>query len=166
LRAEHDIRPFQVDRVEIETYRIAKLQCDLQAWPQSPQEARFNFRYVVSVALQDGCATPKQFNMERVNDPELRSSAPEVVVHIGNEFEQNYPKEWGSRVKLKLKDGRTIEEIVRFPKGDPENPIVLSEIREKFLSLARNTLPLVRARTIYKSLGALAQNPDVRALSL
>jgi 2-methylcitrate dehydratase PrpD len=166
LRAEHDLRPFHVEHVEIETYRIAKLQCDHKAWPQSPQEARFNFRYVVSVVLQYGCASPQQFNIERLRDQELRSSAPEVVVLVGNEFERNYPKEWGSRVSLDLKDGRKLEKIVRFPKGDPENPLVPSETREKFISLAKNTLPVDQALALGKSLEDLAQIPDVRTLSL
>jgi 2-methylcitrate dehydratase PrpD len=56
LRRRRALALPQVRRVEIETFRFAKLQCDHPDWPRSPQEVRFNFRYAAAVVLQDGAA--------------------------------------------------------------------------------------------------------------
>jgi 2-methylcitrate dehydratase PrpD len=166
LRSEHHLTLERVDHLEIDTYRFAKLQCDNQSWPQSSQEAKFNFRYAASVVLEDGAADTRQFSTERIQDMRLRKRAPEVLVSIGEDFESRYPMEWGSKVSVFLKDGQVLTKSVRFPKGDPENPIRQDELMRKFLALAQFCKSEDQAREIYEKLENLDAITNVRTIRL
>lgn len=48
------------------------------------------------------------------------------------EAEKLYPKAYPATLVATLKDGRTMEAHVDYPKGDPENPASLEEIVDKF----------------------------------
>jgi 2-methylcitrate dehydratase PrpD len=52
------------------------------------------------------------------------------------ELEKNYPREWPAWARITLKDGHTVSAHVRFPKGDPENPLSWEELVEKYCALA------------------------------
>ena len=52
------------------------------------------------------------------------------------EIESRYPQEWPVHVRLLLTDGTTLEESIKYPKGDPENQLSSTEMREKFRMLA------------------------------
>jgi 2-methylcitrate dehydratase PrpD len=166
LRAEHDLSLENVRRVRIDTYEIAKLQCDHVMWPQSSQEAKFNFRYAVSVALNDGVAFIEQFCKPRIQDPKLQARAPEVNVFVNAEFEGRYPEEWGCEVTITRTDGRAFTKQVRFAKGTPQNPLSESEVKEKYLSLAPIGLPEGQCHELRRLLDRFEQIADVSKLPL
>jgi 2-methylcitrate dehydratase PrpD len=47
-----------------------------------------------------------------------------------------------------LKNGEKFEKFVRYPKGDPENPLSWEELSAKFHSLAMRVLPGERCEKI------------------
>ena len=47
-----------------------------------------------------------------------------------------FPREWPARVAIELETGERYEDSVRYPKGDPENPLTCEEMAAKFRSLA------------------------------
>ena len=63
-------------------------------------------------------------------------------------LEENFPREWPARVRMELEDGRQLEQSVRFPKGDPQNPLTAGEMAAKFRSLAGAVLPAARCDEI------------------
>jgi 2-methylcitrate dehydratase PrpD len=166
LRSDYQLRLDQVDRVVIDTYRFAKMQCDHKSWPQSSQEAKFNFRYAVSVVLEDGEAGIRQFSTERLLDGRLRTRAPEVSVNIGDDFESRYPMEWGSKVSAFLTDGQVLTKTIRYPKGDPENPIRQDELKHKFLTLTQISKSENEARELLVKLESLEKVNDLRTVRL
>ena len=46
-----------------------------------------------------------------------------------------------TRVKVQLTNGDEFEKVVRFPEGDPENPLSWQELTTKFQSLAMCVFP-------------------------
>ena len=64
-----------------------------------------------------------------------------VVLQKDIRIEKNFPVEWPSIVQVYLTNGQQFEKFVRFPKGDPENPLTWEELSAKFQSLAMRVLP-------------------------
>ena len=62
---------------------------------------------------------------------------PKVGYARDPELEKNYPREWPAWARMSLQDGREVSAHVRFPKGDPENPLSWDELVEKYRTLAR-----------------------------
>jgi 2-methylcitrate dehydratase PrpD len=51
-------------------------------------------------------------------------------------IEETFPQEWPARISLELEGGQRFEKLVRYPKGDPENPLSWEEMAAKFRALA------------------------------
>jgi 2-methylcitrate dehydratase PrpD len=166
LHFEHNLDIHEVERVDVETYSAAVTQCDHKLWPETPDAARFSTRYAVAVTLADGEALPRQFTMERINDPDLRALAPEVNMRAVDEFDQKYSDEWGGRIRLHTRSGHAFERLVRFPLGDPENPLDDEALRNKFMSLAGDIMPKEQAQRMAAMIENLEHVRNVRDLPL
>jgi 2-methylcitrate dehydratase PrpD len=59
-----------------------------------------------------------------------------VVLVKDPRIEATFPQEWPASVAIELEDGERYEKFVRFPKGDPENPLSWDEMAAKFRALA------------------------------
>jgi 2-methylcitrate dehydratase PrpD len=71
-----------------------------------------------------------------------------VVLVKDAEIEETFPKEWPARVTIHLASGPVYEKFVRYPKGDPENPLTWDEMAAKFQSLAGAVLSSERCSEI------------------
>jgi 2-methylcitrate dehydratase PrpD len=54
-------------------------------------------------------------------------------------------------VRVHLTNGKQCEKHVRFPKGDPQNPLTWQELTTKFQSLAMRVSPKTRCEEIINS---------------
>jgi 2-methylcitrate dehydratase PrpD len=86
-----------------------------------------------------------------LHDPLARALMPKVGYVRDPELETHYPREWPAWARVTLKDGRQLSAHVRYPKGDPENPLSWEELVEKYRALAgavwdRKTLDTVHDR--------------------
>jgi 2-methylcitrate dehydratase PrpD len=86
-----------------------------------------------------------------------------VVLVKDKRIEENFPKEWPARVQIDLTNGKQFKKHVRYPKGDPENPLSWQELSAKFESLATRVIPnagvaqIVRAVSEMKPSSALGE---------
>ena len=79
-------------------------------------------------------------------------------------------------MSVHLTNGKQYEKYVRFPKGDPENPLTWQELSAKFHSLAARVLPTTRCEqiiasvremdssTVLRNIWKLAARPDSLSL--
>ena len=77
-------------------------------------------------------------------------------------LEKNFPEEWPARVRIQLTNGAQYEKYVRFPKGDPENPLSWEELSAKFYSLAMLALPMSRCEQICHAVSELNSSTILR----
>jgi 2-methylcitrate dehydratase PrpD len=152
LATTHNIFPEQVERVEVAVLEAGwPLVCEPQARKYSPSntvDAQFSMPYGAAVALTDRAAGLDQFSGDSFHSPEIKSLMGKVVMVKDNRIEKNFPMEWPAHVQVYLKDGRQFEQFIRFPKGDPENPLSWEELSAKFRSLAARALPRERCEQI------------------
>lgn len=71
-----------------------------------------------------------------------------VVLVKDARLETTFPREWPARVIIHLANGQSYEKFVRYPKGDPENPLTWDELAAKFRSLAGGVLSADRCNQI------------------
>jgi 2-methylcitrate dehydratase PrpD len=94
-----------------------------------------------AVAVVCGAAGLDQFSTEQIRSPGVRQMMDKVVLLKDPLLEETFPREWPARVVIHISNGAAYEEFVRYPKGDPENPLTWEEMAAKFRSLAGAVLP-------------------------
>jgi len=103
--------------------------------PESVVDAQFSMPFGVAVAAIDGAAGLDQFTVEKTRSPKVRELMNKVELLKDPRIEETFPKEWPAQVAIALEDGRRFEKFVRYPKGDPENPLTWDEMKAKFRAL-------------------------------
>ena len=152
LAAANDIQPDQIERVEVAVLEAGwLLVCEPRARKYSPSnvvDAQFSMPYGAAVALACRAAGLDQFAAGNFQSPQLKQLMEKVVLQKDERIEENFPREWPAIVSVHLASGKRYEKHVRFPKGDPENPLTWQELSEKFASLAVRALPRKRCDQI------------------
>jgi len=160
--AEPDITKIEVAILEAGW----NIVCEPRAQKYSPEsvvDAQFSMPFGAAVAVLYGAAGLDQFTLEQVHLPSVAKVMGKVTLVKDPSIEQTFPKEWPARVRVQLCNGQTREKFVRYPKGDPENPLSWSEMADKFRALAGRALPADRCERIIQEL-ATAKPAAVAAL--
>ncbi|MGI9015238.1 MAG: MmgE/PrpD family protein [Phycisphaerales bacterium] len=134
---EHKLAAADVTEVKVEVIaRAADILGDPAKYrPTSKETADHSLPYSLAVGLVDGMVTPLQFKQERIDDPGLIPVMDKIKVVPNDEFEALFPKFQPSRVTITLTDGRSFQQRVDVPKGDPRDPMTEDEIAVKFNAL-------------------------------
>ena len=100
---------------------------------QSPPNAyagKFSTPYCVAAGFILGHAGLDAFTEERVRDPRLRALAAKVRYEI--DPKNPYPSQFTGHVRVRLRDGTTLEERQGHMRGGVEEPLTREDIEEKF----------------------------------
>ena len=166
LATTHDIHPEQVARVEVAVLQAGwPLVCEPRERKYSPSntvDAQFSMPFGAAVALTYRAAGLDQFTGDNVRSPQIRSLMDKVVMTKDRRIEINFPAEWPAYVQVHLTNGKQFEKYVRFPKGDPENPLSWEELSAKFHSLAIRALPQKRCEQISDSARGIDRSAVLR----
>ncbi len=137
---EHNLQPHQVERVTIGMLEtgipVICEPAERKRHPLSVVDAQFSLPFGVAVALAKRRAGLEEFTLSMLHDSQVQELMPKVGYVRDSELEKNYPKEWPAWAQVTLKDGREVSARVRFPKGDPENPLSWDELIDKYCMLA------------------------------
>ncbi|HZE58922.1 MAG TPA: MmgE/PrpD family protein, partial [Burkholderiales bacterium] len=98
--------------------------------PPNAYAGKFSSPYCIAAGFVLGHAGLEAFTEERVRDPRLLALAAKVRYEIdpGNP----YPDRFTGHVRVKLKDGSTVEERQGHMRGGVEEPLTRKDIEEKF----------------------------------
>lgn len=139
LMREHNIESAQIHRIEVAVLEagwgiVAEPQSKKYK-PESVVDAQFSMPFGAAVSAIDGAAGLDQFTADKARSPKIRELMNKVVLVKDPRIEETFPKEWPARVVIELDNGRRFEKFVRYPKGDPENPLSWEELAMKFRAL-------------------------------
>ncbi len=166
LATTHDIYPEQVQRIEVAVLEAGwPLVCEPRARKYSPSngvDAQFSMPYGAAVALIDRAAGLDQFAGESFRSSRIKSLMGKVVLQKDIRIEKNFPEEWPARVSVHLTNGKQFEKYVRFPKGDPKNPLTWQELSVKFHSLATRVFPTAHCDRIVDSVKDMDSPAELR----
>ena len=144
LMHEHHLQAGQIRRIEVAVleagWAIVAEPRATKYHPESVVDAQFSMPFGAAIAALDGAAGLDQFTVEKARSPEVRKLMGMVVLNKDIRIEKNFPLEWPASVAIELEDGRRFDKFVRYPKGDPQNPLTWDELADKFRALAGTLL--------------------------
>ncbi|MBI5869252.1 MAG: MmgE/PrpD family protein [candidate division Zixibacteria bacterium] len=163
LVKEHDIKADDVTHVRVRTVARAKdiLADPTKYHPETKETADHSLPYVVAAAIADRMITPQQFTPARIAEPKLRSLFPKIEVVADAEFERQFPAKKCSAVAITTKDGRTVEQQVDYPRGNPSNPMTDADIEEKFRALTSEVMDKSAQDRVIEAVNSLEHAPDL-----
>ena len=152
----HDLQPSDIASVTVETYSEALAKTD-NPDPTTPYAARFSLQFCTSLTIARRCLSPADFTSGSLLDPTVRGLMSKVRLVATDTFDSFYPAHWSAKVTVTTgpkghttaSPGASFSATVDNPRGDPENPVSLEDIYQKFLGL---TVPVV-GRKLAEELG-------------
>jgi 2-methylcitrate dehydratase PrpD len=148
LRAQHAIRPDQIAEIHCRTAQgpVPRL------W--EPLAAKFSLPYLVALMLVKGRAGLAEFTDEAVQDEAVLGVA--ATVHYELDPTIDYPRQFVGHVRIRLTDGRVVEERQDHPRGGPDFPMTREELEAKFRGNAGLLLPVEKIEEVINAVGGLA----------
>src|SRR5947199_642344 len=157
VRDRHRVRPADVVEIRCRTAAgpVPRLWEPLAAKhaPQNGYAAKFSLPYLLAVILVRGRASLAEFEDDVVRTPEILAVASRVSYEVDPTID--YPRQFVGHLRVRLKDGRVVEEWQDHPRGGPDSPMTRDEIESKFRGNASLVMSDERASLVIRSVLAL-----------
>jgi 2-methylcitrate dehydratase PrpD len=158
LMREHRIDAAAVERIEVAVleagWNIVAEPSEKKYRPEGIVDAQFSMPFGAAVAVLRGAAGLDQFTLDEVRALDIRRMIQKVALVKDPQIEETFPREWPARVEISLANGNRYEKFLRYPKGDPENPLSWEEMEAKFRSLAGAVLSRAQCDRILEQIAA------------
>jgi 2-methylcitrate dehydratase len=99
--------------------------------PSTKEQADYNLKYLVGVALLDGQVGPEQLETERVRRDDVRDILARVHVEAAADLTAAYPERTAARVHIALHDGRELHREQSDFEGSPTRPMSWDRVVQK-----------------------------------
>jgi 2-methylcitrate dehydratase len=100
--------------------------------PQAKEQADYNLKYLIAVALLDDQVGPAQLHPARIQAPDAQALLARVDVRPDEQFTARYPRELGARITIHTKDQRILMKEQVGYEGGLTNPMSWDRAVEKF----------------------------------
>jgi 2-methylcitrate dehydratase len=100
--------------------------------PQAKEQADYNLKYLISVALLDDQVGPAQFQPGRIQAPDAQALLARVELRPDEQFTARYPRELNARITIYTKDQRILMKEQLGYEGGLTNPMSWDRTVEKF----------------------------------
>lgn len=109
--------------------------------PTTALEGKFSIPFCMAIGVLERKAGIAQFRDRKVREPKVMEMMKRVTLYVDDEMEGLGYDQVRSRIRIKLKDGRTVEGRADVAKGHPLKPMSWQELGEKFRDCGRLVLP-------------------------
>jgi 2-methylcitrate dehydratase PrpD len=165
LIREYDIRPEQVERLDVGTNSYMPTAL-IHHHPVNALQGKFSMEFCMASLVLYRKAGLTVFVDDVVRRPEVQEMIGRVHFSVHPEAEAAGSNKMTTILAVHLKGGRTISGRADFGKGTPANPMSYQEVSEKFLDCADFAKwPHEKAAAIVEMVRKLESIPDVRALT-
>jgi 2-methylcitrate dehydratase len=136
LRDEHGITVADVTSVTLEVFQGAFDIAGGGSYgnkdhPSTKEQADYNLKYLVGVALLDGQVGPEQLETERVRRDDVQDVLARVHVEAAADLTAAYPERTAARVHIALHDGRELHREQSDFEGSPTRPMSWDRVVQK-----------------------------------
>lgn len=132
---EHDIRPEQVERLDVGTNHNMP-NALIHHRPTDELQAKFSMEFCVAILLLQRRGGLPEFTNKVVNSPDVQEMIGKVHFGVHPEAEAAGYDKMTTLIDIYLKDGRRYSARADFGKGSPSNPMSFDEVAEKFRGCA------------------------------
>ena len=165
LVRKHDLKPDQVDRIDVWTHP-RRLEHTNRPAPKSALDAKFSVQYCLARAVTD-----RRIMIEHFEGETYRDAAPQKLlarVHAVPYGSDRFPADnhFGAEVQVRTKNGATYVEKVDQPFGRTSaNPLTKERLREKFENCSARVLDAKAVAGIHAAVERFETLSDVRAVT-
>lgn len=135
LRKNHYVDADSIESVKIKTYSLAVKKHD-HTDIKGSASAKMSIPYNFAVTYVLGKTGMEAFEEESLENTDVQNLTKKIVVTEDAQMTAAFPQKTIATVELVLKNGSVLKGESILPKGEPENPLSLEEVIEKFSSLA------------------------------
>lgn len=104
--------------------------------PKDEGEAKFSMKYATAVSIVSGTYNLADLRNAAQMDDEIRTLIRKMEIISVPELEIREKRIRGARVEVIMKDSKVTSYGLDQPKGDPEQPVTIRDIRQKFIDCA------------------------------
>jgi 2-methylcitrate dehydratase PrpD len=158
LQHAHGFGADDVTAIAIESFAEAVALGSRCAVPQATDDAQYSLPYPVAAALVFGRIGADEVAAPKLADPRVRRLLTVTTLTEDAELSSRFPAERWARVRVTLRDGRTLISEAARARGNPENPLGDDELRDKYRALAEPVLGAARTTRIEHAVDALASD--------
>ncbi|MEO5764566.1 MAG: MmgE/PrpD family protein [Casimicrobiaceae bacterium] len=158
LQRAHGFRDADVAAIAIESFREAIDLGSQCRYPATTDEAQYSLPYPVAAALVFGRLGAAEVDGAALSDPRTRRLLEAITLTEDAEFSRRFPAQRWARVRIMLRDGRTLVSEPAQARGNPENPLADDELRAKYRDLAAPVLGAKRTARIEALVDALPRD--------
>jgi 2-methylcitrate dehydratase PrpD len=165
LILEHDIKPGDVDRIDVGTNHNMP-NALIHHQPNNELQAKFSMEFCMAILLLERRGGLPEFTDEVVNRPDVQEMIRRVNFGVHPEAEAAGYDKMTTIIDIHLKDGRVISGRADFGKGSPANPMSYDEVADKFRGCGEFAgWPADKSEKIVETVRALEDLESVRALT-
>lgn len=166
-RERHGIRPAEVEWIDCPvTGFIVGIVCEPAAEklaPATDSHARVSLQYSVAEALYRGSLGKTAYSEVSLRSPEILELTRKVRYHVDPAYPG--PGRFKGAARIRLKDGREVEEVEEYNRGSLENPMTYAELRAKFDENAGGVLSAERSAEVAEAIRGLESMTDAGSLA-
>ncbi|GAA3611082.1 MmgE/PrpD family protein [Nonomuraea rosea] len=127
--------------------------------PRSPYHAKFSGPYTVAAALCGGGGLGLALDDFAALSPDALELAARVRCVADERASEIFPNAFAAVLRVRLRDGTTLEHRVDSSRGGPEHPLTREELAVKFRSNAGRALPPERLDALLAAAADLPSAP-------
>ncbi len=109
--------------------------------PENVVDAQFSMPFGAAIALLSGQAGLSVFTEAWLHHPTVRALMQTVECSSSPDLDDYYPAEWRASAEVQMDDGQTYHATVRYPLGDPHNPLNWQQLEARFSELVAPVIP-------------------------
>lgn len=109
--------------------------------PQNVVDAQFSMPFGATIALLTGQAGLSVFTETWLHNSEVRALMQKVDCYSSDELDAYYPAEWRASAEVQMDDGQNYHADIRYPLGDPHNPLSWEQLEARFSALVTPVIP-------------------------
>lgn len=128
---------------------------------KGPLDARFNTPFLVAVALKEGEVSERQITDEMLHDEIIKDLRSKTSIEVDPELDMSFPAHRGAIVNIRTRKGSTVGHRVDLPLGEPENPLTLDQVREKFKKSLTGIISESKIMPVYQFLEGLDKRENL-----
>ena len=163
LVKQHDLKPGDIEHIDVGTNSNVP-NALIYPMPKNALEGKFSIPFCMAIAVVERKAGIAQFQDRKVRDKKVVEMMKRVTLYVDDELERLGYDKVRSRIRIKLKDSRSIEGRYDVARGHPEKPMSWAELGDKFRDCADLVLLRKNAEEIIQWVARIEQLKSLRPL--
>lgn len=151
----------EIAGVRVRTYDVAVNNRPHRTQPLTLFDAKMSIPFSMAVAAYKRAVGEHDFTVDLIDDRAMQDFAERVQVEADAHMSEAFPREWPAEIRVTLRDGRTFDRRIAYPKGEPEAPMSETEVERKFRDLAGTAITEDAATAVIAAVRGIDTNADV-----